>query len=178
MNAYLKPILAGLAGIILFAGCGESASPEANNASGPAELDAYLLQAEPEGAVSVTEARQSAEPGRPIVVAGQIGAALNPFSADYATFVLGDEALMYCDEMGDDDHCATPWDACCEDPDKVMQGRASVQVLADGNPLPGSLKGVGGLTELDHVVVAGTVDPSSTPQNLIINASGIYRKSE
>lgn len=139
-------------------------------------LKQYLLDTRPEGAISVAQARQSARPGQTIVVAGQIGAAMEPFSQNYATLVLGDESILYCDEM-EDDHCPTPWDACCEDPDKVKSSRASVQLVLDGMPLPGTLKGLGGLSELDHIVVAGTVAPSSTPENLIINASGIYRQN-
>lgn len=163
-----------LAGLLATAGCGQQTDPEANANSA---LTAYLLENAPEGAISVTLARASAQPGQPIVVAGQIGATLEPFSPTFATFVLGDTAIDYCDELHAD-ACETPWDACCEDPDKVRAGRASVQLLADGNPLEGTLKGVGGLTELDHVVVAGTVDPTSTPENLIINATGIYRRPE
>ncbi len=79
--------------------------------------------------------------------------------------------------MGDEDHCPTPWDACCEDPDKLARSRASVQLITDGIPISGTLKGVGGLSELDHIIVAGTVDPSSTADNLLINSTGIYRKS-
>lgn len=170
--------------ITLLGGCADQSPPETGsteNATAVVEsvgLDAYLLATKPEGAISVTEARVQAQPGEPIVVTGQIGAVMHPFGEHFATLVLGDTGILYCDEMGDDDHCETPWDACCEDPDKIAVGRASVQLVsADGQPVPGSLRSVGGLSELDHIVVAGTVDSSSTPENLIINASGIYRQT-
>lgn len=156
---------------LLLAGCGGKDAPEENTTSA---LSKYLLSNAPAGAISVAEARQTARPGDPVVVAGQIGTVVKPFGEGFATFVLGDEDLMYCDEMATD-HCPTPWDACCEDPDKVAVSRASVQLVADGTPVAGSLRGVGGLTELDHVIVEGTVDPSSSADNLLINASGIYR---
>ncbi|MGF1451643.1 MAG: hypothetical protein ACFB21_06155 [Opitutales bacterium] len=169
---------------VFLAGCGDNAaskgtasdvSPETSESP----VSMYLLESEPEGAVNVEAARASAEPGELIVVSGQIGATMNPFGENFATLVLADESIMFCNEMGDDDHCATPWDACCEDPEKVTKGRASVQLVdAEGLPLQGSLRGVGGLQELDHVVVTGTVDTISTPENLVVNASGIYRKSE
>ena len=163
---------------LLLGGCSQDtpAGPVADE-SAPTGLDAFFLDARPEGAIPVAQARQEAEPGEPIVVTGQIGAAVEPFSSAYAMFVLGDESLMYCDEMAED-HCPTPWDACCEDPDKVKQRRASVQLVADGTPIARSLKGVNGLQGLDRVVVVGQTAPSSTPDNLVINATGIYPVKE
>lgn len=165
---------------LLLAGCSEQPmSPISETPDTPTvsayDLEPYILSSKPDNALPVGEARQQMKPGEAIVVKGQIAATLHPFSDGYASFTLGDEVLMYCDEMGDDDHCPTPWDACCEDPDKIKINRASVQIAEDGNPLPVSLKGIGGLKELDHVIVVGTADPSSTPDNLIINATGIYR---
>ena len=150
-----------------------SETPETQTYS-PSDLEPYLINSKPEGALPVAEAIKKAKPGEPIVVKGQIAAAMTPFSENYASFVIGDEALLYCNEMGDD-HCPTPWDACCEDLDKVKTSRASVQIVENGLPLPLSLKGIGGLKELDYVVVSGTADPSSTPDNLIINLTEIYR---
>jgi len=137
-------------------------------------LSSIILASEPTGAISVEAARQTAQPGQSIVVVGQIGAVDKPFGEAFATLTLADESIQFCDEM-EDDHCPMPWDACCEDPEKVAQGRASVQVLEKGRNVKGSLKGVGRLKELDRIVVQGVVDEASTPENLIINASGIYR---
>ncbi len=166
-------VLLGLG--LLASGCGQSESTNAASVDSP--LAQYLLEEAPEGAITVVQARSTAQPGSPIVVAGQIGATLEPFSPTYATFVLADTSIDFCNELHGDT-CPTPWDACCESKEKVRASRASVQFLADGNPVQGTLKGVGGLTELDHVVVAGTVDAASTPENLIINATGIYRQSQ
>ena len=140
------------------------------------KLEAVLLEEAPSGAISVAEARTLAKPGQHIVVTGQIGAAHKPFAANYASFVLGDKALDYCNERPGD-NCDKPWDACCEPKEKITAMRASVQLLENGEPIAQSLRGFAGLTELDEVVVAGIVDPTSTPDNLIINASGIYRAS-
>lgn len=185
-NTILVFATTSLLGLGLFlTGCGES-EPEASEetpevseqsmANTPAqgsEPSAFLLETAPTGAISVAEARKVAEPGESIVVEGQIGAAMNPFGEKFATLVLGDEEIMFCNEMAED-HCATPWDACCEDPEKVATHRASVQLVAGGDPVRGSLRGVGGLSELDHVVVEGSVDPTSTSGNLLINATGVY----
>ena len=78
--------------------------------------------------------------------------------------------------MGDDDHCSTPWDACCEDPDKIQSMRVAVQFFdPQGNPLEADLKQDIGLKELDMVSVVGTVDEMSSASNLVIRATGIYR---
>ena len=163
-------------------GCGDAADTGAaaadavNAADAEPGLAAFVLESEPGGAIPVAEARNTAQPGEAITVFGRIGAADTPFGRNYATFVLGDEAILYCDEMGDD-HCPTPWDACCEDPDKIATHRASVQFVADGRPVEGSMHGVGGLSELDAVVVTGEVNAASTPDNLVIDATGVFRRS-
>ena len=78
--------------------------------------------------------------------------------------------------MGDDLHCQTPWDACCEDPDKIKSMRVSVQFVdREGNPILTDLKQEIGIQELDEVTVVGTVADSSTESNLIINATGLYK---
>ena len=160
---------------ILIAGCSQSGIDVESTAETSEELNGYILAERPGEAITVSQARESAKPGDAIVVSGRVGAAHKPFGEGFATLVLGDESLQYCNEIPGD-ACETPWDACCEDRPKIAANRASVQLL-DGLPIAESLKGAGGLTELDQIVVAGVVDPSSTSDNLIINASGIYRES-
>ncbi|MFP4157242.1 MAG: hypothetical protein ACLFU4_06450 [Opitutales bacterium] len=149
-------------------------SPDAANSPEPV-FKLPVLSARPADALAVQAARQKLEPGDEAVVFGQIGAVDAPFFEGFSGFVLGDTALVYCDEMGDDEHCATPWDACCVDPEKRRASRLSVQFIdAEGSPFPVNLQGVSGLEPLKEVVIAGTVADSSTPENMIINASGIY----
>lgn len=133
-----------------------------------------LLDAAPSNPITVKAAREQMEPGDKAIVFGQIGGVAQPFLDGYAGFVLADTEIAFCDEMGDD-HCPTPWDACCEDADKLKASRASIQFVdAEGNILPGSVKHFAGLEELSHVAVTGTVAASSTPENLIIKATELY----
>jgi hypothetical protein len=162
---------------LAISGCSQRGSDADSRAETPEPLKGFMLSEKPAEAVTVSEVRASAKPGETIVVSGRIGGAHEPFGKGFATLVIGDESLQYCDEIPGD-ACQTPWDACCEDRPKIAANRASVQLLVDGLPIAASLKGAGGLTELDKIVVAGTVDPSSTDKNLIINASGIYRESQ
>lgn len=143
---------------------------EANHA-----VEALLLSEAPVDSLSVFEARKQAQPGAPIQVTGQIGGTLHPFVQGYASFVLADPSLEFCDEMGDD-HCSTPWDACCEDPDKLKSMRIYVQFLdSTGIPIQSNLKESIGIKELDQVTVVGTVAESSTSTNTIINATSLYK---
>ena len=99
---------------------------------------------------------------------------MEPLSEDFAGFVLADEVIEFCDEMAEKGHCPTPWDACCEDPDKIAASRAFVQFVdEDGMPLPVSLREAIGLKENDSVIVRGTLSPDSTQDNRIIIAEGI-----
>jgi hypothetical protein len=178
MKKNTKSLMCCLAftGITFFStSCGFKESEEASNQVAESQFDRIrVLNAKPEGALPVKAAREKLKLGESAVVVGQIGGSLEPFLEGYAGFVLADTDIEFCDEMGDD-HCSTPWDACCEDPDKVKASRASVQFVdADGEPLAVSVEGFSGLKGLSHVVVTGTVAGTSTPENLIIDADGIY----
>ncbi|MGB0413130.1 MAG: hypothetical protein ACPGJU_01675 [Coraliomargarita sp.] len=136
---------------------------------------ALLLKDAPIDTLSVYEARQQAKPGEAIQVSGQIGGTAKPFITGYAGFVLADPSIDFCDEMGDD-HCSTPWDACCEDRDKLKSMRLSVQFVdSDGAPIQADLKQSMELKELDKVAIVGTVAETSTDTNVIINATGLYK---
>lgn len=160
---------------LLLAACGQqsdqltSASTE-NNALD----DIQLLETKPSGALPVKEAREQLKPGDDAMVSGQIGGTEEPFLQGYAGFVVADPSIAFCNETKDD-QCPTPWDACCEDPDKLKASRASVQFVdAEGHPLAGDLSGFAGLEPLAKVVVVGTVASASTPENLVIEGSAIY----
>ena len=93
----------------------------------------------------------------------------------FLCLVLTDSEILFCNESGDD-HCATPWDACCEDPDHLQAMRIAVQFVDnDGNPIQADLKATSGLVELDDISVIGTVAETSTPTNLILHATGVYK---
>jgi hypothetical protein len=74
-----------------------------------------------------------------------------------ATFRLVEDSLRHCAEMGDDDHCKTPWDYCCEDPDALRRYTVNVEFF-DGE-LPGKwrLRGAHGFDRLSEVTVAGVL---------------------
>ena len=179
MHRHTLKLIAGLcmAGfILLLQGCGAKDDTRAATDPLPAADNADLFSTTPlANAVDVAQAKRSAQPGDSVVLRGQIGGVQQPFLEGYAGFVLADEQVLFCNEMGMEDGCPTPWDACCEDTDTLQASRATVQFLnTDGTPLPVTLKGQNGLKELQTVLVSGIVAEQSTPQNLIINATRLY----
>ena len=125
------------------------------------------------GAIHVL--RETAKPGDEITLKGEVIGREKVFVEGRAAFILGDpEKLTSCDKMPDD-HCATPWDACCDSPELKKIGTASIQILGDdGRVVSGNIRGVKGLKELSEVTLKGTVDEASTKENLIVNATMIH----
>ncbi len=174
-----ETILGGLIAALLLTACGSSTVETGGSAAdaGSVAVDhpIWLAEGKPDGAIPVREARMMLKPGDRALIAGEIGGVVEPFLADYAGFVLADSDLLFCDEMGDE-HCPTPWDACCEDPDKVRTGRLMVQFVdGSGVPVTGGIRGSGGLLEGASIVVEGTVGANSTPESLVVEAVRIYR---
>lgn len=105
-----------------------------------------------EGAVNVLDVRGSGVDGARVVVRGT----LQDFG-EYATFRLVEDSLLDCTEMGEKDHCKTPWDYCCEDPAKLRSLTVNVEFLDGEFPAQWSLEGQHGLGRLTEVAVAGVL---------------------
>jgi len=166
---------------VVLTGCGNDSAPveeaSAVDSAGDSKLASVFVDSAPEGAITVLEARKSPEPGKAITIVGRVAGAKAPFSDDFATLVVADDSLETCERIPGDS-CRTPWDACCVEPQTISASRLLVQVLGeDGQLVDETLKGVHGLTELDEVVVQGTVAEGSNADNLIINASSIHKSN-
>ncbi len=153
--------------VFALAGCGESSSVSA----GAGAEASWVLASEPEGALSVSAAKLTAVEGQTITVVGRIGGRVEPLSADSPAFVIVDLEVPHCGEMGEDDHCATPWDYCCEPTDNLRANSATVQILGDVGPV------AGGLEPMDEVVVVGEVGARPSPDVLTIRATGVHTRA-
>ncbi len=163
---------------LLTTACGPSEQSAEGQPVENRALASLVLEVEPTEILSVADARKQAKSGELVKVSGQIGGIGKPFVSGYAGFVLADASVTFCDEFGDD-HCPTPWDACCEDVDKLNALRISVQFVdVESNPIEGDLKNLPGLKELDSVVVVGTVAEGLTADNMVINATGLFRNEQ
>lgn len=134
----------------------------------------FLLKEVPESVPGIIEAIQDLNAGDAVVFTGRVGGVKDPMMKDFAAFVVADETLVFCDEMADPGHCPTPWDACCEDDDKVAAARVFVQFVDEsGAPRTVNLEESIGLAANQNVVVQGQLSPESTPGNRIILAKGV-----
>ena len=164
---------------IMGSGCdsGSKTPPPSAPASGAtAALPGTLfLKSAPANAKDVDELVASAKPGESVVIRGVIGGSEDPFVSHRAIMTIADRKLKSCADMGDKDHCKTPWDYCCEPRESLKVNLASVQVVgADGKVMKTDLKGQGGLDGLRRVVVEGKVAPESGKDSLVINATGVF----
>jgi hypothetical protein len=171
-----KTCLTALVGALaLLAGCGKPA--EKRNTTSVEVPPVFVEQITEETPVPIPLARNTKKPGDEVVLTGLIMGVLHPFVEGRAVFVLGDEATITpCDAMDKDpDHCATPWDACCDPKEIRANGTVTIQILNENDsPARFGLKGIKGLGELSRVTVAGTVAENSTSEAFIVNASAIH----
>ena len=173
-------IQSAIAGLLLLAvGCGQSSAPAPSASAEPSVPDALAAVfqdvAATESIQPIPELRTSVSPGDTVVVEAKVMGDMNPFVENRALFVVGDEGtLTSCDLRGDDDHCDTPWDNCCDDPKALRAGTATIQVVdANGQVIKHSIRGLEGLKELSRIRVKGVVAPQATEGALIINATAI-----
>ena len=171
----LHTILIAILAAAVIVGCDDSEPAAVESTATTAALPADLiLAAAPEDARGVAAVRESAGAGEAVVVEGVVGGRVDPIAEDRAIFTLLDDVVTTCDEMGED-HCPTPWDACCEPREELAANAATVQIVGDdGRPLDLGLAGTGGLAPLSRVVVVGTFEPSPDGRAATINATGLH----
>jgi hypothetical protein len=132
----------------------------------------YLLAEEPDGAIGVIEARESAADGAPIVLVGRIGGAANPWVEGRAAFMLLDASKVVvadgaecCEEEICLDDCCAEDRAACTTLVKVVDESGSV-LAADARELFG-------LAANDLVVVRGKVRKDAEG-NFTVLADGVH----
>jgi hypothetical protein len=153
----------------------QAAAPEPATAQIPAGL---LLADAPAGAKDVAVIVSEARHGDEVVIRGRVGGHAEPFAADRAVLQLIDPGIKACSELPGDG-CTTPWDVCCEPRDNLLAGSVSIQVVdADGRPLRGGLRGVGGLQPLSTVIVTGRAVRPEGARTITINATGLHIVSQ
>lgn len=135
----------------------------------------WKLDAMPDGALVVTQAKADAKEGDTITIEGRIGGRSEPITASSGLFIIMDPAIPSCaDNPGD--NCAKPWDYCCETPETISANAATIQLRdAEGNPI---VLGEGDLKPLNRVAVVGTVGPRPNSDTLVVHAAGVYVVSE
>jgi len=154
-------MLALIAGLSVVAACsdgGEEVDTPRGDTPAP-KTDKSILGEMPE----VDEAHRvtpdtllesSPKEGDVYVMRGRISDVVSGF---HQMKVVGKGNLVFCGE-GDnsDDHCSTPWDYCCMDPDELKSLTVTVKFLDEAGEHPMKAKGKRGYRHLDIVDVSGT----------------------
>jgi len=172
--------LCALATSFILAACGgqnAGGDPAASGEHDQALTDVVVTE-KPADAISVIDAKKL-KAGDAVVVQGRIGGRKDPFIAERSALLLVDPAAVLACDAVPDDPCPTPWDFCCEPQERIAAAAALVQVRGpDGKALAQSLKGRGGMSAGDFLVVSGLVADGSSADNLLIDAEHIYVDSQ
>lgn len=177
---YKKLIIIALNGALaaLFSGCGKSEdSPAETVDSASAQLGTAaggpLLAERPAETVALAAALKGVPELGEVTVQGRVGGTREPITEGFAAFVLADEAIWFCDE-GEEDHCPTPWDACCENPETVKALRVLVQFAdEDGLPRRGDLLKQLGIGPNQTIAVTGQF-VTDAQGNRLLNAREVW----
>lgn len=173
-------VMLALVGLIVVVGCDRRGATAESKPQAPSDAipPTLVLASAPANAKDVKLAKATLKPGDEVVLHGVIGGRVDPLAANRAIMTVIDPSLPTCDKMkSGNDHCETPWDACCEEQETITAAAATVQVVNDkGQALKVGLNGHKGIAPGKDVTVAGKVR-SADEKNLVVDATGIYVKS-
>ena len=141
--------------VAIFGGCGASdAEFRAEASSTSIDGARYTLAEEPEDAIGVIDARQSASDGVPLTVVGRIGGTTSPWVNGRAAFMLLDASLVMVAEGADTSEDQICTGDCCAA--ERAHATMLVKILDDeGRLLAVDSRQLLSIAENDMVVVCG-----------------------
>ncbi len=155
-------------------GCGQASGSASSVARTSIDVDGsrFRLSEEPDGAVGVIDARESAEDGAPLVLVGRIGGAAKPWVEGRAAFTLLDASMSIVAEGEDSGEEEVCMGDCCAT--ERLSCTTLVKVVDEqGKLVPVDSRELLGLKESDMVVVTGTAKKDQSG-NFTMLASGVY----
>lgn len=156
-------------------GCGGSSAADVSSQPlTPALLDGskYVLPDEPDGAIGVIAARESATDGEPIVIVGRIGGATNPWIEGRAAFMLLDASMVLVADGTESTEGEICMDECCAT--ERAESTTLVKVVDDnGRVLAADARQLWGLAADDMVVVRGKAKKDDNG-NFVVMADGVH----
>lgn len=173
MRVLISTLLLSVA-MIALTGCGSSSSPGELTQVTPVSIDGsqFLLADEPEDAVGVIEARESAEDGAPVVVVGRIGGSANPWIQGRAAFLLLDASMSVVAEGQDSGGPELCTGDCCAS--ERLGCTTLVKVVdANGKLVAADSRQLLGVAENDTVVVRGKANKDESG-NFVVLADGVF----
>ena len=173
-------VLLGLSALfITLNGCDQGGGDTtASNDVGPTRATipaAFFTTDRPTEAVDLIQIKPTASVGDSVVFLARVGGRVEPFVDGLAIFTVADPSLLSCELMGDEDHCPLPWDYCCEDPNGITAGSATIRLTGSaGTPIAANAEGAGGLEPLKFVIVEGVVKERNDEGLFVIDATEIW----
>ena len=176
MRAPLTTLASAALLCVPFVGCG-GGSPSQPAGSTRVAIDgtSFLLSDEPDGAVGVISAKESAEDGAPLVLVGRIGGASNPWVDGRAAFTLMDPSLTVVDPGADTAPGEVCMDDCCA-AERLACTTLVKFVDGEGRVVPVDSRKLLGVKEGDMVVVKGAAKKDGSG-NLSMLATGLYLRN-
>ena len=178
-NLLLPTFVCSLA--LLASGCGDSKETTANRTT-PSQTESlvtlpasFFTETRPANSPNLLEVKQTAKAGEDVIFLARVGGRAKPFAAGFAIFMVADPSLVSCELKGDKDYCPIPYDYCCEPPEKLKAGLATIQFSKDdGMPYQVSAQGAGGLEGSKFVVIEGTVLERNDEGLFTVEASKVW----
>jgi len=155
-------------------GCGTAPASSSQLSMLAANIDAsqFKLAEEPDGAVGVIAARESAEDGSPLVLVGRIGGSATPWIEGRAAFTLLDASMNVVAEGDDRAEGEICTGDCCAT--ERLNCTTLVKVVDEhGQIVPVDSRQLLGLKESDLVVVQGTAKKDGNG-NFVMLARGVF----
>ena len=158
-------------------GCEDrNASSTSTSVAAPAAIPAaFFTSRRPAEVTDLAKVKPTAKKGDAVTFLARVGGRSEPFVNGQAIFTVADPTLLSCELMGEEDHCPVPWDYCCENPNGLRFGSATVRLVGDDDlPLRASAQGAGGLAPARYVVVDGVVADRNDQGLFVVDAKRIW----
>ena len=164
--------------VLTLVGCSaEETKHEATDSTAATSLpNSFFTTDRPANVKDLVEVKKTAKKGDNVTFLARVGGRKNAsFVSSLSMMIVADPSLKSCELMGEEEHCATPEDYCCEIRDKLNQGLATVRFLNNsGDPYPLSVDGEHGLKILKYVVVEGTLFDKNEEGLFIVDANQVW----
>ena len=178
-NLMLSTVLCAFA--LLTSGCGDAkettaAKPLPDQTESSVTIPArFFSEIRPTTPPNLLEVKETAKAGEDVTFLARVGGRAKPFASGFAMFVVADPSLVSCELKGEVDHCPVPYDYCCEPPEKIKAGLATIQFSDDeGMPYQVSAQGAGGLEGSKFVIIEGTVLERNDDGLFTVEASKVW----
>ena len=159
--------------LVTLAGCTSSDESTSIAENPPIDSSKYVLQNEPDGAISVTEARENSKDQDDIVMVGRIGGGSQAFIDNRAAFMVIDASMVVVADGEDSSENEICLDDCCAS--ELAACTMLVKIVDDqGKPLAIDARTLLNAQVDDMVVIQGKVQRDDEQGLFTVAANGVY----